>query len=93
MNTPGFHPDSLAAVDDLLTDYYNFTRCVKPDGTAYGTKGQCKSGSPQEETEDKKRNKKVAQIGVPIPEGESAEDVLQRLLPKGAVVHRPAQSA
>lgn len=68
-----------------------FTRCVKPDGTAYGTKGQCKSGSPKEETEEKR--KRVAQIGVPIPEGESAEDVLQRLLPKGAVVHRPAQSA
>lgn len=74
-------------------DSYDFTRCVKPNGTAYGTKGQCKSGSPQEETDGEKRNKKVAQIGVPIPEGESAEDVLQRLLPKGAVVHRPAQSA
>lgn len=72
-------------------DSYDFTRCVKPDGTAYGTKGQCKSGSPKEETEEKR--KRVAQIGVPIPEGESAEDVLQRLLPKGAVVHRPVQSA
>lgn len=74
-------------------DSYDFTRCVKPNGTAYGTKGQCKSGSPQEETDGEKRNKKVAQIGVPIPEGESAEDVLQRMLPKGAVVHRPSRLA
>ena len=70
---------------------YDFTRCVRPDGSAYGTKGQCKSGSPKEETEEKR--KRVAQIGVPIPEGESAEDMLQQLLPKGAVVYRPAQPA
>jgi len=93
MNTPGFSPESLSTANELLSDYYNFARCVKPDGTAYGTKGQCKSGSPQENTEDEKRNKKVAQIGVPIPEGESAEDVLQRMLPKGAVVHRPSRLA
>lgn len=91
MNTPGFSPESLSTVNELLSDYYDFTRCVRPDGSAYGTKGQCKSGSPKEETEEKR--KRVAQIGVPIPEGESAEDVLQRLLPKGAVVHRPAQPA
>jgi len=72
-------------------DSYDFTRCVRPDGSAYGTKGQCKSGSPKEETEEKR--KRVAQIGVPIPEGESAEDVLQRMLPKGAVVHRPSRLA
>ena len=70
---------------------YDFTRCVRTDGSAYGTKGQCKSGSPKEEAEEKR--KRVAQIGVPIPEGESAEDMLQKLLPKGAVVYRPAQPA
>ena len=80
-----------AGLDFAEGDSYDFTRCVKPDGTAYGTSGQCKSGSPSSESERTK--KKVAQIGVPIPEGESAEDVLQRLLPKGAVVHRPVQSA
>ena len=72
-------------------DSYDFTRCVRPDGSAYGTKGQCKSGTQKAETDDTK--KKVAQIGVPIPAGESAEDVLQRMLPKGAVVYRPVQSA
>jgi hypothetical protein len=72
-------------------DHYDFTRCVRPDGSAYGTKGQCKSGTQKADTNDAK--KKVAQIGIPIPEGESAEDVLQRLLPKGAVVDRPVRSA
>jgi hypothetical protein len=86
MNISGFHPASLAAVDEMLEGYYDFTRCERPDGSAYGTKGQCKSGTP-------KADKKVAQIGIPIPEGESAEDVLQRLLPKGAVVDRPVRSA
>jgi hypothetical protein len=28
-------------------DTYDFTRCVRPDGTAYGTRGMCKAGSAQ----------------------------------------------
>jgi len=28
-------------------DTYDFTRCVRPDGTAYGTRGKCKKGSEQ----------------------------------------------
>ena len=32
-------------------------------------------------------------IGVPIPAGKSAEDVLQQLLPKGEKVHTPVRSA
>lgn len=101
--TGSFSEEALRVYSQLATekqglnfaegDSYDFTRCLRPDGSAYGTKGQCKSGSPREETDDEKRNKKVAQIGVPIPEGESAEDVLQRMLPKGAVVHRPVQAA
>lgn len=35
----------------------------------------------------------IASIGVKIPAGESAEDVLQRLIPKGEKVHRPVRSA
>ena len=32
-------------------------------------------------------------IGVPIPAGKSAEDVLQQLIPKGEKVHVPVKSA
>jgi hypothetical protein len=81
----GFSEETLAKFQEMCAekqgldfaegDTYDFTRCVRPDGEAYGTKGQCKSG--------KREDKKVAQVGVPIPEGESAEDVLQRLIPKG----------
>jgi len=90
----GFSEEALAKFQEMCAggntdfaegDTYDFTRCVRPDGEAYGTKGQCKSG--------KREEKKVAQVGVPIPEGESAEDLLQRLIPKGEKVHRPVRSA
>jgi hypothetical protein len=29
-------------------DTYDFTRCVRPNGTAYGTRGTCRKGSQQE---------------------------------------------
>jgi hypothetical protein len=33
------------------TDPYDFTRCVRPNGTAYGTGGKCKSGVEQTKEE------------------------------------------
>jgi len=95
----GFSEEALAKFQEMCAggstnfaegDTYDFTRCVRADGEAYGTKGQCKSGTPSGKKEEKK---KVAQVGVPIPEGESAEDLLQRLIPKGEKVHRPVRSA
>ena len=35
-------------------DTYDFTRCVRPDGSAYGARGPCKSG--------KQEGEKVAQL-------------------------------
>lgn len=34
--------------------YFNFARCVRPDGTAYGTSGKCRKGvkRPKEEQEE-----------------------------------------
>jgi hypothetical protein len=120
---------------------YDFARCVRPDGSAYGTAGACKSGKQQDkdmaQLRDQKPHKPPAgwkpygggpddkpgvkiplegvmqggwlkqafekkmgremnakeiakaekMIGVLIPKGQSAEDVLQRMLPKGAKVH------
>jgi hypothetical protein len=33
------------AADFAEGDTYDFTRCVRPDGTAYGTRGKCRKGS------------------------------------------------
>ena len=41
-------------VDFAEGDTYDFTRCVRPDGSAYGTRGTCKSGKQEE--------KEVAQL-------------------------------
>ena len=47
MNVPGFNPESLSIANELLSDYYDFTRCVRPDGSAYGTGGRCRKGTEQ----------------------------------------------
>ena len=31
-------------MDRLASDKYDFTRCLRPNGTAYGTSGKCKKG-------------------------------------------------
>jgi hypothetical protein len=41
-------------VDFSEGETYDFTRCVKPDGEAYGTRGNCKVGKPED--------KKLAQL-------------------------------
>lgn len=33
------------AADFTEGDLYDFTRCVRPDGSAYGTRGKCRKGS------------------------------------------------
>jgi hypothetical protein len=71
-------------VDFSEGESYDFTRCVKPDGEAYGTKGACKSGTPKEEVatkleEDKDKN------GWKIPKGKTDEDVINELLKRGMV--------
>jgi hypothetical protein len=49
--------------------YYDFTRCVRPDGSAYGTKGKCEQGRPETKEEEtireleESRDRLRAQIG------------------------------
>jgi hypothetical protein len=47
------------AVNTLLGSY-DFTRCVRPDGSAYGTRGKCKKGAEQakQPVEKKAKNNK-----------------------------------
>jgi hypothetical protein len=35
------------ASSTLANQYLDFTRCVRPDGTAYGTRGKCRKGTEQ----------------------------------------------
>jgi hypothetical protein len=35
------------SLDFSEDEFYDFTRCVRPNGTAYGTKGKCKKGTEQ----------------------------------------------
>ncbi len=52
-----------------------------------------KMGRDMTPAELKKAENMIASIGVPIPEGESAESFLQKLLPKGEKVHTPVRQA
>jgi hypothetical protein len=55
----GFSLDSLNQVQAILSSHpdmgwFDFTRCVRPDGSAYGTGGVCRKGTPEEKAELKK---------------------------------------
>jgi hypothetical protein len=101
-----------AGVDFSEGEVYDFTRCLKPSGKAYGTDGQCKKGVPTAKAEKKRKSimsklkemikdkmgrsmseKEIAQaegiLGWKIPPGQTAEDVLKKLLPKGSNVGVP----
>jgi hypothetical protein len=71
-------------VDFSEGESYDFTRCVKPDGEAYGTKGACKSGTPKEEVATKLEEDKD-KTGWKIPKGKTDEDVINELLKRGMV--------
>jgi hypothetical protein len=53
------YPFIEEAVNTLLGSY-DFTRCVRPDGSAYGTRGKCKKGAEQakQPVEKKAKNNK-----------------------------------
>jgi hypothetical protein len=48
-----FSPEAIEAFTEIVGEenfsegLFDFTRCVRANGTAYGTKGKCKSGSEQ----------------------------------------------
>jgi len=46
-------------------DTYDFTRCVRSDGSAYGTRGKCKSG---------KESAAIKSLAGMLPEGETIVD-------------------
>ncbi len=45
---------------------YDYTRCVRPNGTAYGTGGTCRKGTPAE----KEEHDALSQLQSMLPKGE-----------------------
>lgn len=40
-----FSEEALEQCESLLQATYDYTRCVRPDGSAYGTAGKCRKGA------------------------------------------------
>lgn len=75
-----FSEESLRQFSDLVAqtqsadfsegEVYDFTRCVRPDGSAYGTRGTCRKG-----TEGAAQEKQaISQLGSMLPKGEKIVD-------------------
>jgi hypothetical protein len=67
----GFTPEALEAYQKAVAEKegvefseegtYDFTTCIRPDGSSYGTKGKCRKGTEgaAKETPDQRRFKKT----------------------------------
>jgi hypothetical protein len=51
---------------------YDFTRCVKPDGKVYGSRGKCRKGT--EQAADAEEKAAIKQLGGMLPKGEQIMD-------------------
>lgn len=49
-------------VDFAEGDSYDFTRCIRKDGSAYGTGGKCRKGSEEVKKEDDKKDKLTSAV-------------------------------
>jgi hypothetical protein len=71
-NLGGFSEEAFEICQRLLSEQgnvgfsegetYDFTRCVRPNGTAYGTKGKCRKGTEEEKQEVAPKTKKSAKV-------------------------------
>lgn len=66
----GYSESVAAEVASMLDGTYDFTRCERPDGTAYGTGGKCRKG--QEVSADEE--KAISQLSGMLPKGEKIID-------------------
>lgn len=60
----------LHGLDYTESELFEFTRCVRPDGSAYGTGGKCKKGVAA----DKSELEAISQLSQLIPKGEKIVD-------------------
>jgi hypothetical protein len=69
-------------------DAYDFARCVRPDGTSYGTGGKCRKGTEQAKKEEAPKPKKAPKVIKEDPKGAYASLMKkqQELVQKGDIV-------
>ena len=58
---------------------HDFTRCIRPDGSAYGTKGKCRKGTEEAKAAAPKKEKKPAK---PAKPGKPVSDAVSKDLTK-----------
>jgi len=71
----------VADMNEVRGEYienYDYTRCVRPDGTVYGSRGKCKKGVEQAKSTDEAAEEKKRDM-----EENDALTKLQGMLPKG----------
>ena len=72
-----FSPESLDFCRDILESagLYDFARCVRSDGTYYGTSGKCRKGTEAEaDTPENNTKKMVERVKKDVPPGTKVED-------------------
>ena len=84
MNTGSFTNSSLATVREMLSGTLDYTRCVRSDGSAYGTAGKCRKGA--EKQKDYPYEAAVTQGRFNIPHSGHAK-LIKGMLEKAPTVH------
>ena len=84
MNTGNFTNTSLATVREMLSGTLDYTRCVRPDGSTYGTGGKCRKGA--ERQKDYPYEAAVTQGRFNIPHSGHAK-LIKGMLEKAPIVH------
>jgi nicotinamide mononucleotide adenylyltransferase len=84
MSTGNFTNSSLDTIREMLSGTLDYTRCVRPNGTAYGTGGKCRKGT--EKQKDYPYEAAVTQGRFNIPHSGHAK-LIKGMLEKAPVVH------
>lgn len=84
MNTGHFTDSSLNIIEKLLSETLDYSRCVRPNGTAYGTAGKCRKGT--EKQKDYPYEAAVTQGRFNIPHSGHAK-LIKGMLEKAPMVH------
>lgn len=66
----GYSEEVAAEVATMLEDTFDFTRCQRPDGSTYGSRGKCRKGT-EVSAEEKDA---IGQLSKLIPKGEKILD-------------------
>jgi hypothetical protein len=59
----GFDAVSWQAFQEAALDKYDFARCQRPDGSYYGTGGQCRKGSPAGDKQEEPKKSRAKKSG------------------------------